>query len=1143
MSAKTPQNPFFLFLSLQLPQKTDPQDENSVPKNWYDDFSKIYPDKEHRIHAAMVTAIDVSVGRIMDALASSSILDRSVIIFLSESTSAACKASQGGGCNFPLRGGRDTVWEGGIRSTALFYSSSIQAKGKVIDDMIHVTDWLPTLASVAKYDTSKLKDMSGVNIWPTLTENKQTKRTFMIHTIETPSGEVSALRVHEYKLVVGQKLGSGSSWNKERVVTKNQTDALLLPGFKPGIQKNYSSVVLCDSGYPHPFLNIHAPPCRPSHEPCLFNIEWDPCEFHNLASFMQRTVNFLATKLGEIKKVQDFKKPSLLIPSEYSNPDLYGGCWKWWEDDTNDTAQLKQSSPTSPEITHSKSNTGGNSLKTNQEFTHHSLGSILDKENTTLSDSNQNITLGEKGPENAYFGILDNRHQTDTATQDENENLTASEIESFWNLTHDTLNLTHYSELKNQTKATKIKDDAENESNTAPTLPPSPPNLKDKQKEAGLSETTILKESEGLSNTQSSKEADGIGLNGTDEHLRKNDENKANLVAPGDDDKKVVQKADVLEVFETPIDSDVSVFSINYNGSDKPLLSENLTITGDVKRAELPKNVIEYKVATSRGKTMISGFDSNSTEAFLKTKAIAGNAYDEKSNQYVGDKQIVSIDDEKLKLIAQGGTTGQAYSLSDAVIDKINKNTSVEEFFIDWDLLSQQSKVVTEEPTPQTLPLNIPNKLVTFEPLVPKSGIVEPYVQDEQKDDNIENVLFQRSMSNKPKVNTYVLATSDADKKLSINEHKLSFSSENDDGHFIDDYKNAFPTITVPSYPQVTSPDLEEFKTHREHIDIHTGEFGKNPITLEKNKVFFEPNADFQDDMKSFNQIDDGKALPFHGSLYLGPSHVFNFKGTAKDVHVEEQGSNDQKIILSNTNDDLSHFYGIKLLQPNAAQINKTEITESESNLKYAPNATADTKDIIYEAKALPEPSEFAEISKRVSKSNIPMSGEIGDVSETTPPDEMMKIVSMINKKENPEPEMSINDVSSSSVNISESEQSPTSKSITANVSDSAPSQATEVHINNTKPEKKGLASSKILQSTGTTTASTIVAVVLSAFVIIGMAMIAIVALISKNFGRYPEETTPIPPKQETPKKVLSPSEPLSSSGDLSPRRIHRLNR
>lgn len=54
--------------------------------------------------------------------------------------------------------------------------------------MIHITDWLPTLASLAKYDTSKLSDMDGVDILSTLIEKKETKRTYMLFDLETKHG-------------------------------------------------------------------------------------------------------------------------------------------------------------------------------------------------------------------------------------------------------------------------------------------------------------------------------------------------------------------------------------------------------------------------------------------------------------------------------------------------------------------------------------------------------------------------------------------------------------------------------------------------------------------------------------------------------------------------------------------------------------------------------------------------------------------------------------------------------------------------------------------------------------------------------------------------------------------------------------------
>ena len=186
--------------------------------------------------------------------------------------------------------------------------------------MYHSTDWLPTILGLAGIDTKELK-IDGFDVWKSINEGEMSPRFEILHQFDPLAKNLCSLRVGDYKLIINQDIGFYGDWyprpaevGELRFLKKIET----LPNAK----------VTCDKNYPHPFLEMHAPPCDPMKKPCMFNILWDPCEFHNLAEFMPNTLKVLLDRL-------QFYRITLVKPiypgvDSQADPENSDGVWSPW---------------------------------------------------------------------------------------------------------------------------------------------------------------------------------------------------------------------------------------------------------------------------------------------------------------------------------------------------------------------------------------------------------------------------------------------------------------------------------------------------------------------------------------------------------------------------------------------------------------------------------------------------------------------------------------------------------------------------------------------------------------------------------------------------------------------------------------------
>ncbi|XP_070192929.1 arylsulfatase J-like isoform X1 [Littorina saxatilis] len=284
--------PFFIYMAYQ-----NAHSPWEAKQSYIDDYCSHVQGEKRRIHCAMVAAMDESIKNITDTLDEEGIADDTILLVLSDNGGPLGYGSY----NWPLRGGKSSFWEGGLRSHTVFvHPKWVVNPGTTWDSLIHVTDWYPTLYKAAGGNPSDLQEMDGIDQYWKLIKGKQGTRDRVVLNIDDKRGR-SAVRIGDMKLLTGKPCHNSLT-----------SGAPAPPDMEAAGTANSFVVRIQDVP-----------------EKQLFNVRQDPRERNNLIDDPQ-----YAEILRELEDFRDYEIENNLVPfpanipkAKEGKPEFYSGAW------------------------------------------------------------------------------------------------------------------------------------------------------------------------------------------------------------------------------------------------------------------------------------------------------------------------------------------------------------------------------------------------------------------------------------------------------------------------------------------------------------------------------------------------------------------------------------------------------------------------------------------------------------------------------------------------------------------------------------------------------------------------------------------------------------------------------------------------
>mmetsp|Transcript_43039 Transcript_43039/g.101299 ORF Transcript_43039/g.101299 Transcript_43039/m.101299 type:complete len:414 (+) Transcript_43039:137-1378(+) len=247
-------------------------------------------DEPHRkVYHSMVNYLDDQLKYLTDALKAKGMWNNTLMILSGDNggyvkpmdgacledgqRGTVCFNGEAGANNYPLKGGKYTPFEGGVRSTSFVSGGFLPpaVRGTELHGMVHIADWYATLCGLAGVDPKDteaegagLPAVDSLDMWPLVSGQ----------TTTSPRHEIliddSALIYNDLKIVTNKQ--PGASWGGPQY-----------PNTTTAERSIFDVVEDCGDG-------------------CVYNVATDPQERNNLAASEPATLQMMQQRLTKASK-------------------------------------------------------------------------------------------------------------------------------------------------------------------------------------------------------------------------------------------------------------------------------------------------------------------------------------------------------------------------------------------------------------------------------------------------------------------------------------------------------------------------------------------------------------------------------------------------------------------------------------------------------------------------------------------------------------------------------------------------------------------------------------------------------------------------------------------------------------------------